>query len=45
MTISLVLIVAGFILLAIVTASFMLSGNADAARHPDPHNEIGTGDQ
>ncbi|WP_433198411.1 hypothetical protein ACQP1G_03860 [Nocardia sp. CA-107356] len=45
MTVSLVLIVAGFILLAIVTTSFMLPGTADAPRHPEPHNEIGTGDQ
>ncbi|WP_433682338.1 hypothetical protein [Nocardia sp. CA-119907] len=45
MTVSLVLIVAGFILLAIVITSFMLPGNADATRHPDPNNDISSGDQ
>ncbi|WP_281201698.1 hypothetical protein [Nocardia anaemiae] len=43
MTVSLVLIVAGFILLSIVITSFMLPIGADAARHPKPHNE--TSDQ
>ncbi|WP_433758566.1 hypothetical protein [Nocardia sp. CA-135398] len=43
MTVSLVLIVAGFILLSIVITSFMLPSGPDAARHPKPHNE--TGDQ
>ncbi|MGW4768009.1 hypothetical protein ACWEO2_08200 [Nocardia sp. NPDC004278] len=45
MTVSLVLIVAGFILLAIVITSFMLPANADSAQHQDPPNEIGPGDQ
>jgi hypothetical protein len=42
MTVSLVLIVAGFILLAIVLASFMLPGSSNATRS-DRHNEVGTG--
>ncbi|MFI7668541.1 hypothetical protein [Nocardia sp. NPDC049526] len=41
MTVSLVLIVAGFILLSIVITSFLLPSGADTARHPKPHNESG----
>ncbi|MEV6137283.1 hypothetical protein AB0L63_14705 [Nocardia sp. NPDC051990] len=39
MTISLVLIMAGFILLSIAIATFTLPGGADAPRHPEPPNE------
>lgn len=40
MTVSLVLIAAGFILLSIVIASVMLPGSANGAQPPEPHHEV-----